>query len=52
MDENAMQRAITRITYEILERNKGAKDICLVGILSRGRVLADRIASKIFELEA
>lgn len=51
MDENAMQRAITRITYEILERNKGAKDICLVGILSRGRVLADRIASKIFELE-
>ncbi|MCD7800032.1 MAG: bifunctional pyr operon transcriptional regulator/uracil phosphoribosyltransferase PyrR [Ruminococcus sp.] len=52
MDENSMQRAITRITYEILERNKGANDICLVGILSRGRILADRIAKKIFELEA
>jgi pyrimidine operon attenuation protein/uracil phosphoribosyltransferase len=51
MDENAMQRAITRITYEILERNKGAKDICLVGILSRGEVLANRISQKIFELE-
>jgi len=51
MDENAMKRAITRITYEILERNKGANDICLVGILSRGGVLANRISEKIFELE-
>lgn len=51
MDENTMQRAITRITYEILERNKGAKDICLVGILSRGEILANRISEKIFELE-
>ncbi len=51
MDENSMRRAIARITYEILERNKGAADLCLVGILSRGIYLANRIADKIFELE-
>lgn len=51
MDENAMKRAIARITYEILERNKGAADVCLVGILSRGIFLAGRIAAKISELE-
>jgi pyrimidine operon attenuation protein/uracil phosphoribosyltransferase len=51
MDDNAMQRAITRITYEILERNRGAENLCIVGILSRGVVLAERIARKIEELE-
>lgn len=51
MDGNAMKRAIARITYEILERNKGAVDLCLVGILSRGIHLAARIGEKIFELE-
>lgn len=51
MDENAMQRAIARITYEILERNKGTDRLCLVGILSRGVALAERIAQKIAELE-
>lgn len=51
MDESAIRRAITRITYEILERNRGADRLCIVGILSRGVVLAERIAKKIFELE-
>lgn len=51
MDENAIRRAIARITYEILERNRGAEHLCIVGILSRGVVLAERIAQKIFELE-
>lgn len=51
MDENAMRRAMARITYEILERNKGALDLCLIGILSRGAHLAHRIAAKINELE-
>ena len=46
-----MKRAIARITYEILERNKGAENLCLVGIYSRGVALAGRIAAKIFELE-
>lgn len=51
MDENAMQRAVARITYEILERNRGAENLCMVGILSRGVILAQRIAQKIHELE-
>lgn len=51
MDESNMKRAIARITYEILERNKGTEDLCVVGIFSRGVALAERIASKIYELE-
>lgn len=51
MDENHIKRAIARITYEILERNKGTKDLCVVGIFSRGAAIAQRIASKIHELE-
>lgn len=51
MDENSMKRAVARITYEILERNKGAENLCLVGIYSRGVAFAERIASKIRELE-
>ncbi len=51
MDEKAMQRAIARISYEILERNKGAENLCVVGIFSRGAVLGQRIADKLSELE-
>lgn len=51
LDEKAIQRAITRISHEILERNKGVKDIILVGIKTRGCPLADRLAKKIEEIE-
>ena len=51
MDEKSMARAVTRISYEILERNKGAEGICLVGILSRGKDLAQRIAGRIGAVE-
>ena len=51
LDEKAMARAITRISFEIVERNKGAKDLCVIGILSRGRELACRIARKISSIE-
>lgn len=51
LDEKAMARAITRISFEIIERNKGAKDLCIIGILSRGRELALRIAEKISSIE-
>ena len=51
MDDKAMQRAAARITYEILEHNKGADNLCIVGILSRGVALGRRIADKINELE-
>ncbi|HZK38110.1 MAG TPA: bifunctional pyr operon transcriptional regulator/uracil phosphoribosyltransferase PyrR [Clostridia bacterium] len=51
LDEKAINRAITRIAHEIIERNKGAKDIILVGIKSRGVLLADRLAEKIKFIE-
>lgn len=51
MDEKAMQRATARIAYEILEHNKGAENLCIVGIFSRGAVLGKRIADKLSELE-
>lgn len=47
LDESAMTRALTRISYEIIERNKGAKGLCLIGLFSRGAVLARRIADNI-----
>lgn len=51
MDEATMRRSITRITFEIIERNQGVADLVLVGIRRRGIVLANRIAEKIKELE-
>lgn len=51
LDEKAMSRAIARISFEIIERNKGVENLCLIGILSRGGQLANRIAGKIRSVE-
>jgi len=51
MDESAINRALTRISHEIIEKNKGIGDIVLIGIQRRGVPLAKRIASKIEEVE-
>lgn len=51
MDEKSIMRAIARITYEIVERNHGAADLCIIGIKRRGAVLAKLIAEKIDEVE-
>lgn len=51
LDESAMARAVTRISFEIIERNKGTDGLCLIGLFSRGARLAQRIAAKIGELE-
>lgn len=51
MDEKAMQRAIARISFEIIERNRGTDNLCILGILRRGAVIARRIARKIEEIE-
>lgn len=51
IDADAMGRAITRIAHEILEKNKGTKDLVLIGIRTRGVPLAQRLASKIEEIE-
>ena len=51
MDSDQIRRAVTRIAHEILERNKGVDDICLVGIRTRGVVLAERLRKAINEIE-
>ena len=51
MDERAMERAITRIAHEIIERNKGTGDLVLVGIQRRGVPLANRLAQAISRIE-
>lgn len=51
MDEAAMNRALTRIAHEIIERNKGTKDVVLIGIQRRGVPLAQRLAKKIQQYE-
>ncbi len=51
LDETAMNRALTRIAHEILEANKGAKDIVLIGIETRGVPLAKSLAEKIKKIE-
>ena len=51
MDPRDVSRALTRIAHEILERNKGAADLVLLGIPSRGVPLAQRIAAKIAAVE-
>ncbi len=40
MDEAAVRRSMTRITHEIIEKNSGPEDLCLVGIRRRGVSLA------------
>lgn len=51
MDEKAIDRALTRIAHEIVERNKGVENLCLLGIRTRGLPLAKRLASKIQSIE-
>ncbi len=51
MDESSMARAVTRISFEMIERNKGTDDLCLIGLFSRGAVLAKRIAAKLSEID-
>ena len=51
MDEGAINRALTRISYEIIEQQKDASDLVIIGIKTRGITLAKRIANKISALE-
>ena len=51
MDESEIERSLTRIAHQILEANHGAHEIVLVGIVTRGDVLAKRLADKIAEIE-
>lgn len=51
VDEETIKRALTRITYEIIERSKTMDDVVLVGIKTRGIPLAKRIAERFRLLE-
>ena len=51
MDANGINRALTRIAHEIIERNKGVEDIAFIGIQRRGVPLAHRLSGKIKEYE-
>jgi len=51
MDADEMRRALTRIAHEIVERNRGAEAVGIVGILRRGAPLAERLAEMIRQIE-
>ncbi len=51
MDEAALGRAMARITHEIIERNRGAEEICLLGVKRRGIYLAEMLAENIRKFE-
>jgi len=51
MDEVSIKRALKRVAHEIVEKNKGAEDVALIGIKSRGIYLAHRLAKYIEEIE-
>lgn len=50
-DARQMSRSVIRLSHEIIEHNKGAGNLCVIGIRTRGDFLAKRIAEKISEIE-
>jgi pyrimidine operon attenuation protein/uracil phosphoribosyltransferase len=51
LDKDAVARSLMRIAHEIVEKNKGIADLCLVGIRNRGVFLAERLAGCIKKIE-
>jgi pyrimidine operon attenuation protein/uracil phosphoribosyltransferase len=51
MDADGIDRSLTRIAYELLEKNKGVEDMVLVGIQTGGVFLAGRLKQKISRIE-
>lgn len=51
MDSDSVNRTISRIVNQILERNNGARDLAIIGIRTRGVYIAERIAGEIEKLE-
>lgn len=51
MDAAEIERSLTRIAHQILETNHGAENLALVGIVTRGDILARMLAEKIEEIE-
>jgi len=51
MDADQIRRSLQRIAHEIVERNRGTDDLVIVGVVSKGDVLAQRLAMILSELE-
>lgn len=51
MDANQINRALSRIAHEVIEKNRGLGDVALVGIRRRGVPIAQRLAAKLLEFE-
>lgn len=51
MDDSEIRRALKRIAHEIVERNKGAENLVIIGVQSRGVPMAQRLAKLITEIE-
>ncbi len=51
MNESDIQRALARVSHEILERNRGVSDLILVGIHTRGVILSQRLGENILRFE-
>ena len=51
MDATAIQRALTRVAHEIVEKNKGTTDLVLIGLRSRGVDLARRLSQCLKQIE-
>ena len=47
LDAKAMERSLMRISHEIVERNESCDGLCIVGILRRGAVLAEKLARSV-----
>lgn len=51
VDQEGLERIVTRISHEILEKNKGSKNLAIIGMRTRGEFLANRIAEKIKKID-
>ena len=51
LDSQTLKRTWMRISHEVLEQNKGAENLCLVGIETRGRYLAERLRKNVQDIE-
>jgi pyrimidine operon attenuation protein/uracil phosphoribosyltransferase len=51
IDEEGFNRTITRLAHEILEKNKGSRNVVLIGMRTRGENIAERIKEKIKEID-
>lgn len=51
MDAAGLNRTVTRLAHEIVERNRGVEDLVLLGVRTRGVPLAERLNAKIEQIE-